>query len=293
MRRHWTSNADNLILGDEAVAIAELAPLVAAGGRTVVDATVPGIGRDPQALARIVRAVASTSSWAPAPMLGPTHPPGDRRAGRSGPGGVAISTSGGNGVGGTGVVPGFIGEIGIAGRCSIASGSVRAAERQATTGAGLMVHPGRDPQAPADIVRLLAEAGADLERVAIAHLDRTIQDGPGLVALGRSGVFLEFDCFGLESSYYPFDPTMATLSDAQRLDLIRGLLDAGFGERILLSQDICTKHRLVAYGGHGFAHLFAEVLPWMWRRGIDQATTTTLVVDNPARFLGVPMQETD
>ena len=294
VRRHWTSNADNLILDDEALAIAELAPLAAAGGRTFVDATVPGIGRDPRALARIARASGIHIVMGSGAYVGPTHPPAiaglDEAA-------VAAGLVGEwrNGVDDTGIVPGFIGEIGCSWPLLDRERVVlrAAAIAQAGTGAGLMVHPGRDPRAPAEIVRILADAGADLERVAIAHLDRTIQDRPGLVALARTGVFLEFDCFGLESSYYPFDPTMATLSDAQRLDLVRGLLDAGYGGRILLSQDICTKHRLVAFGGHGFAHLFAEVLPWMWQRGIDQATTTTLVVDNPARFLGVPSQETD
>ena len=106
--------------------------------------------------------------------------------------------------------------------------------------------------------------------------------------LARSGVYLEFDCFGLESSYYPFDPRMATLSDAQRLDQVRTLVDAGYGERILLSQDICTKHRLARYGGHGYGHLLGEVVPWMWQRGFDRTTTTTMTVDNPARLFSLP-----
>ena len=289
VRRHWTSNADNLVLDDEALAVAELAPLAAAGGGTLVDATVPGIGRDPEALVRIAQASGVRIVMGSGAYVGATHPasiaPLDEAA-------LAawLIEEWEDGVDDTGVRPGFIGEIGCTWPLLDRERVVlrAAAIAQATTGAGLMVHPGRDPRAPAEIVRILADAGADLERVAIAHLDRTVQDLAGLRTLARTGVFLEFDCFGLESSYYPFDPTMATLSDAQRLDLVRGLLDAGHGDRILLSQDICTKHRLVAYGGHGFAHLFAEVLPWLWRRGVPESITTTLVVDNPARFLGVP-----
>ena len=151
-----------------------------------------------------------------------------------------------------------------------------------------MVHPGRDRSAPDEIVRLLEADGVDLSRVVIAHLDRTIQDVPGLLELARSGVTLEFDCFGLESSYYPFDPTMATLSDAQRLSLVRGVLDAGLLERVVLSHDICTKHRLAAYGGHGFGHLLGEVVPWMWQRGFSADETRTITVDNPVRLFGVP-----
>jgi phosphotriesterase-related protein len=150
-----------------------------------------------------------------------------------------------------------------------------------------MVHPGRDRAAPTEIVRLVDAMGADPGRVVMAHLDRTIPDRAGLLELAATGVYLEFDCFGLESSFYPFDPLMATLSDAQRLDQVRWLLDAGFGDRVLLSHDICTKHRLSAYGGHGFGHLLAEVVPWMWQRGFTIAETTTMFVDNPACVLAV------
>jgi phosphotriesterase-related protein len=159
------------------------------------------------------------------------------------------------------------------------------------TGAALMVHPGRDARAPGEIGRILEQVKADPGRVAIAHLDRTVTDVPGLLELAATGVYLEFDCFGLESSFYPFDPRMATLSDAQRLDLVRGVLDAGLGDRVVLAHDICTKHRLSAYGGHGYGHLLAEVVPWMHERGFTGAETTSMLVDNPARLLGVPASQ--
>ena len=46
-------NISNCTLDDERLAIAELADVVALGGRTVVDPTCQGIGRDPRALLRI------------------------------------------------------------------------------------------------------------------------------------------------------------------------------------------------------------------------------------------------
>ena len=81
---------------------------------------------------------------------------------------------------------------------------------------------------------------------------------------------------------------MATLSDAQRLDLVRAVLDEDLLEHVVLSHDICTKHRLAAYGGHGFGHLLGEIVPWMWQRGFSAAETRTITVDNPARLFGVP-----
>ena len=49
-------NLDNCALDDEAAAIEELKPVAALGGRTVVDPTCRGIGRNPEALARIAKA---------------------------------------------------------------------------------------------------------------------------------------------------------------------------------------------------------------------------------------------
>jgi phosphotriesterase-related protein len=288
VRRHWTSNADNLVLDDVDLAVRELAAFVAAGGRTIVDATVPGIGRDPAALAGIARAAGVNVVMGSGAYVGQTHPPEIARLDEGGL--VArLVDEWRHGVGGGGIRPGFIGEIGCSWPLEDRERTVlRAAARaQAETGAAVMVHPGRDRAAPAEIVEILTRSGADSRRVAIAHLDRTITDVPGLLELAGAGVYLEFDCFGLESSYYPFDPTKATLSDAQRLDLVRALVDGGFGDRVVLAHDICTKHRLSAYGGHGYGHLLAEVEPWMRQRGFSGAETRAFFAGNPARLLGV------
>ena len=52
---NWMSNRDNLILDSESLAVDELRMYKRAGGDSVVDCTLPGIGRDPAALARISR----------------------------------------------------------------------------------------------------------------------------------------------------------------------------------------------------------------------------------------------
>jgi len=52
---NWTHNLDNLVLNDEGIAIEEVTAYRVAGGTTLVDCTLPGIGRDPEALCRIAR----------------------------------------------------------------------------------------------------------------------------------------------------------------------------------------------------------------------------------------------
>jgi phosphotriesterase-related protein len=288
IRRNWTSNADNLVLDDEALAIREVAAFAELGGRTIVDPTVPGIRRDPLALARISRATGLHVVMGAGAYVEPTHPPEVRRLDRDGLATMVIDEWH-DGVAETGIRPGFIGEIGCVWPLHPRERLMleAMADAQRATGLPLMVHPGRNPDAPAEIVTFLEAAGADLERVAMAHLDRTLTEPAQFLALAASGVYLELDCFGLESSYYPFDPMMATLSDAQRLAFVRALFDAGLGGRVLLSHDICTKHRLAAYGGHGFGHLTGAVVPWMHQRGFTRAETNMMLVDNPARLLAI------
>ena len=288
IRRHWTSSLDNLILDDEALAAREVEAFHAVGGRTIVDATVPGIGRDPLALARISRATGVHVIMGSGAYVEPTHPSALRRL-DEGALTAGVVREWHDGVDGTGIRPGFIGEVGCSWplhpRERVVLRAMASAQRQ--TGLAMMVHPGRDPAAVSEIVGILGAAGADLSRVIVAHLDRGITPVAELVGLARAGIHVELDCFGLESSFFPPNPRMATLSDAQRLELVRGALDAGVGDHVLLAHDVCTKHRLSAFGGHGFRHLLGEVVPWMLERGFTAAETTMLVVDNPARALAV------
>jgi len=288
VRRHWTSSVDNLVQLDEAMAIAELGVFTATGGGTIVDATLPGIGRDPAALARISAATGVHIVMGSGSYVEPSHP-ADVRAMDADELHDRVVGEWRDGADGTGIRPGLIGEIGCSWplhpRERVALQAMAAAQR--STGLPMMIHPGRDPQAVAEIIGIVSAAGLDLTRLILAHLDRGISPLEELVELARAGVYVEFDCFGLESSFFPPNARMATLSDAQRLDLVRGLLDAGVGEHVLLAHDICQKHRLAAFGGHGFGHLTGEILPWMHQRGFSEAETTMLFVDNPARALAV------
>ena len=70
------------------------------------------------------------------------------------------------------------------------------------TGAPLIIHPGRNPRAPFEILDVLEQAGADISRTAMSHLDRTISDVDELLRLAHRGCYLEFDLFGIELSNY-------------------------------------------------------------------------------------------
>ncbi|HWO03815.1 MAG TPA: aryldialkylphosphatase, partial [Methylomirabilota bacterium] len=39
------------------------------------------------------------------------------------------------------------------------------------------------------------------------------------------------------------------------------------------------------WGGHGYGHIFANVVPMMRRRGFSEAEIQAILVDNPRRLL--------
>jgi phosphotriesterase-related protein len=288
VRRHWTSSLDNLHQLDESLATEELRAFAESGGGTLVDATVPGIGRDAAALRRISEATGVHIVMGAGSYVEPTHPPDVRALDGAGLRDRVVSEWR-DGVDGTGIRPGLIGEVGCSWplhpRERVALGAM--AEAQGVTGLPVMIHPGRDPRAVGEILQVFVAAGGDPTRLIMAHLDRGITPHEELVELTGMGVFVELDCFGLESSLFPPNARMATLSDAQRLDIVRRLLDAGAGDHVLLAHDICQKHRLTAFGGHGFGHLAGEILPWMLQRGFTESEVSLLFVENPARALAV------
>jgi phosphotriesterase-related protein len=159
-----------------------------------------------------------------------------------------------------------------------------AATAQHETGAAVTIHVGRDDRSALEILQLLAEDGAQLERTILNHLDIRVEKFETLVKIADSGCYLGFDLFGHESSYYPLAKRDMP-SDAQRLDTVTRLKELGYVTRILISQDICTKHRLIRYGGHGYGHILTNIVPRMRERGFSQDEIDIVLVRNPARVL--------
>ena len=278
-------NLDNLLLGDEDTAVAEASQFKVAGGGTIVDATTIGIGRDPRALARIARATGLNIVMGAGYYVGATHPDDmdDRTESDLADQIISEVTTG---VGDTGVKAGIIGELGCSWPLADNESKVlRAGARaQRETGAAILIHPGRNQAAPFQILDVLAEAGADLGRVVMGHLDRTISDEATLLELARKGCYLEYDLFGWEISNYPL-AEWDMISDAQRMAFIKRLLDEGYAEKIVTGQDIFGKHRLVKYGGLGYAHVLENIIPRMRAKGFSDDEVDSIIVGNPARVL--------
>ena len=211
---HYSCHA-NLRLMDVETAVAEASLYKAAGGGAIVDATTIGIGRDARALERISRESGVHVVMGAGFYVDAVHPhdmdsyDADALSRR-------IVDDIKDGADGTGIKAGIIGEIGCTWpltdneRKSLAAAAI--AQRE--TGAAILIHPGRHPDAPAEILEVLSDAGAHIPRVIMGHLDRTVFDLDRLLSIAAGGCYLEWDLFGSEGSYYPL-ANIDMPSDAQ------------------------------------------------------------------------------
>ncbi len=279
-------NEDVLRVDDVEVAADELGWFARAGGRTVVDATSIGIGRDPHALAELstrtgVNVVMGSGWYVAASMSEDTHERSEESLAEE------IESDLTLGVGDTGIRAGLIGEVGLSWpHHPVELRSLRAACRaQSRTGVALQIHPGRHPDSPRAAMEVVEDAGGDPTRTIICHVERTLTSVAAMIQVARTGCMLEFDLFGQESSYYFVPGFTGMPNDAGRVRLIRALLDAGLGDRVLVSQDICTKVHLRRYGGEGLHHVLHRVVPLMHRMGMTSSEVHQLLIANPARAL--------
>ncbi|MFD8062064.1 phosphotriesterase [Streptomyces cyaneofuscatus] len=248
----------------------------------VVELTCRGMGRDVRALARISREagvpVVAATGW----YYEPFHTPEidtadvDRLA-------AVLVREIEDGIGATGIHPGVLGEIGSHGDLpSPAEAKVlRAAGRAAlATGLPLATHAqlGRGGLAQLDL--LMAE-GLPAERICVGHQD--LLDDRGVHReLAERGAYVAFDTVGKESYQ----------SDATRLRLLSALVEAGHGDRALLSCDISRHGYLRGEGGQGYGHLFEDFLPALRAAGADDELIDLLTRRNPLRFLtGADVEE--
>ena len=277
---------DNLLLDNEAVAIEELNFFKEAGGDTVVDASLPGIGRDPQALARISEATGLNIVMGTGFYVGETHPEYlDRMTDEE----IAQLMVDELETGIDGICAGYIGEIGIS---EIFDDKERRVLRAAAiasqkTGAAINVHINPWTTNGIEAADILLAAGVSPEKICISHIDVENRE-EYIYALLKKGVFVEFDNFGKEyyirrevrnSGYGTF------VTDVQRVQFLKFLIDRGYGDRILLSCDLCLKQLLHAYGGWGYDHVLKNIVPMMEDEGITAEQIRTLLVENPANWL--------
>jgi phosphotriesterase-related protein len=290
LRYHPSENLENCQLLDEQEAIDEALLFKKAGGRTLVDASSIGIGRNPEALVRIARATGLNIIMGSGYMVHRCQPPdmSDRTEEEIA---EEIVRDVNIGVGDTGIRAGLIGEIGASWPLhDNERKSIRAAARaQQMTGAPLNIHPGRiNNKSVLEIVEILGDAGADLSRTAMSHTELRIRDHDVRCQVAKAGCYIEYDSFGWEghvplSLYRHTDMNLP--NDIQRIHEIMQLIEAGYISKVLIAQDIWLRSWRTRYGGWGYVHISKYVTPAMLREGMSQEQINTIMIENPKRLL--------
>jgi phosphotriesterase-related protein len=287
VRANSHSNLDNMRQTDEQLAIKELLRFKYAGGSTVVELSQQGICRDHMGLARIARATGLNIIMGCGYYINKSHPKDmDQKTEED----IAAEIEKDIlvGVNDSGIRSGIIGEIG----CSVPFTKneekvLRAcAIVQTRTGAAINVHPSNDDALVLKNIKTLKDAGADLTRVAISHVD-----GYGFTPETRrkileTGCYVEYDGFGQNLYHFHYMGRIANAdSDIKRITDIMELIKEGYLNRILIAHDYCYKCNLTAFSGYGYAHILNNLLPFMRVKGMTEQQIKAILVDNPRTFL--------
>lgn len=266
---------------DEPAILDELAAFRVMGGRSLVDLTVAGVGRDPDWLAGLARAsglhVVMGCGWYRA-----AHYPAETLIDRRSVDDLAdeLVREATDGVAATGIRPGIIGEIGTdkpwvsALEERVHRAAARAARR---TGLAITTHAVMSPVGVHQL-RIFEEEGADPARVVIGHADSYPQLDHYL-ALVERGASVEFDFLGMSST------PAERHGEGRIVELLCELLSRGHVERVLLSQDVCHDAQLTRYGGNGYTYLARSFLPRLREAGVGDDEIKTMTVANPRRLL--------
>lgn len=149
-----------------------------------------------------------------------------------------------------------------------------AAKAQRATGAPVITHTTRGTMG-LEQIDLFEQAGGDVTRVALSHLDQNL-DFWYLRKIAARGASILFDGPS-KTKYGP---------DEARVVMLKRLVDAGFEDQLLISGDMGRRSYLKAYGGGpGFEYLLKQFVPRLHEDGFPKALTDKFFVTNPARYL--------
>lgn len=284
-------------LDDETASSAEAALLHGSGISAMVDATPTGLGRRPEALARIsagtgLRIVATTGAHREA-HYGPDHwltrlaPTelsnlflADLRDGlpqSDGPTGSApAATRDGHPIR-AGVLKAGVDYWSISAFERRVIEAVGTAHR--ATGAPVMVHL-EHGSAAFEVLDLLDRNGVPAHATVLAHIDRN-PDAALHAEIAAAGAYLGYDGMARSKSW----------PDSVLLECLLRTAELGGRDRILLGGDVARRTRYVAYGGMpGLAYLGDRFLPRLATAGSPELVHRVMVT-NAARWLAGVRQD--
>lgn len=191
------------------------------------------------------------------------------------------------GVDGTGIQAGVIGEVGVSRPITTTEERSLAASARAQreTGAAIIVHfeIGTPEPEYEYAIGILKAAGADLSRVAVSHLVPRPDNFETYKRLAGRGCFLAFDLFGQES--WPLMKDLVRTHPEVQYSSVKGFVDNGLLGKILISQNVCHIRHMTVNSGSGYVHILTDVTPRFKVYGVSDTEIQTMMVENPKRLL--------
>jgi phosphotriesterase-related protein len=273
-----------MILDEMDAAVEELSDVYSLGGRTIVEVTVAGWGRDVAKLREMsertgVHIVATGGYYVEACM--PEWVP-ERTIDQLAEALVREATAGADGTDiRIGVLKSAVSRPEIDGqeeRCARA-----VARAQLATGLPITTHTSGNVRfeiahgnAGPGLLDIFESEGVDPSRVICGHVDENA-DIRVIADICRRGAYVQFDVIGKQH----------WMLDATRVSLVRQMFDRGLGGHLLISSDRARKTELKRYGGPGYGHTLRNFVPMLTTAGLAGSDVRQILVENPARVLAV------
>ncbi len=136
-----------------------------------------------------------------------------------------------------------------------------------------------------DQIDIVTAGGVSANHLLVGHCDGR-DDHPYQASLAARGAYVGFDRFGLE----------VFNSDETRMRNLRQMIDAGYRDQVMVSQDKvnCWLGRIPGVGSADdiarivpnwtMTHLFERIFPRLLEMGVSQSDIDTILVENPRRF---------
>ncbi len=122
-------------------------------------------------------------------------------------------------------------------------------------------------------VELLVSFGVDPQHIVVGHMDRN-PDFYTHREVAETGAYLLYDTPS-RIKYFP---------ESTFVDLVRKMVEAGYGRQLLWGGDLARRSYFVAYGGGpGLAYVPGRFVNRLRNEGFDEAVIDDIFVNNPAR----------
>lgn len=251
------------------------------GGKSIIEVTNDGMGRDVTKLQEISRRldlhiVASTGCY-----KDPFIPDGKLTWNREQLAEWMLSEIE-EGIEDTGIKPGVIGEIGSSLNefkpieIEMFHGAIQAAKQ---SGLPLSTHTTLGTCA-LEQVEMFQKENLPLDQIIIGHQDLNTSDEIVLEVLA-SGAFVALDTIG-KTNYR---------SDEDRLASLIAFIEKGYEDQILLSSDLTRNSHLSALGGQGYDVVLRTFIPALRQEGITEDVINKLLVKNPQKAFSIHSRE--